>query len=96
MTAGSSQTRRLPAHASDLVGGLQRFEELDGGFRGQVFVVVVVDLDHGGVDAGAEAFDFGEGEETVGGGVAGANAEVLLDGFHDYVGAGAAELAGGL
>ena len=45
------------------------FEEFDGCLWGEAFVVVVVHLDHGGVGAGAEAFDFAEGEETVGGGL---------------------------
>lgn len=79
-----------------LRGRLQGFEEPDSGFRGQVFVVVVVDLDHGGVDAGAEALDFGEGEEFVRRRLARVNAEVGADGFHDEVGTAATELAGSL
>ncbi len=53
-------------------------------------------MEHGGVDAGAKAFDFGEGEEVVWGGVARVDAQVGGDGFHDFIGAAAAELAGGL
>lgn len=77
-------------------GGLEGVEQLDGGLGGEVLVVVVVDLDHGGVDAGAEALDFDEGEEAVLGGLALLDAEVVGDGLDDGVGAAAAELAGGL
>lgn len=74
-------------------GGLEGLEEFDSGLGGQILVVVVVDLDHGGVDAGAEAFDLDEGEETVLGGLALLDAEVVGDGLDDGVGAAAAELA---
>ena len=77
-----------------LRGRLQRLEQVDGGLGRQVFVVVVVDLDHGRVGARAETFDFGEGEEAVGGRLAVVDAEVGGDGFHD--GVGVAELAGSL
>lgn len=65
---------------------LEALEELADGVGGQILVVFVVDLDHGGVDAGAEAFDLDEGEETVGGGLALLDAEFLLDGLDDDVG----------
>ena len=68
-----------------LGAGLKSLEKLDGGFGGQVLVVVVVDLDHGGVDAGTEALDLDEGEETVGGGLALLDAEVGCDGLDDGV-----------
>ena len=71
-------------------------EELDDGLGGEVLVVVVVDLDHGGVDAGAKALDFDEGEEAVRGGLALLDVEVLLDGLDDDVASTATELAGGL
>lgn len=77
-------------------GFLECGEEGLDGLWGQVLVVVVVDLDHGGVDAGAQALDLDVGEEAVLGGVAGGNAEVLVDSLDDGVGAAAAELAGGL
>lgn len=75
---------------------LERLEQLDRGLGREVLVVLVVDLDHGRVDAGAQAFDFDEGEEAVGGGLALLDAEVGFDGVDDGVGAAAAELAGGL
>jgi len=56
----------------------------------QVLVVVVVDLDHGRVDAGAEALDLDEGEEAVGGGLALLDAQVLLYGLYDGVASAAA------
>lgn len=74
--------------------GPQGVEQLNGGLWGEVLVVVVVDLDHGGVDAGAEALNLDEGEEAVGGGLSLLDSEVLLDGLDDDVGAAAAELAG--
>jgi hypothetical protein len=87
------------AGARDLLGGgaacgrstlLEGREELDGGLGGEVLVVVVVDLDHGGVDAGAEALDLDEGEEAIGGGLALLDAEVGLDGLDNGVRAAAA------
>lgn len=65
--------------------GLEGLEELDDGLGGEVLVVVVVDLDHGGVDAGAEALDFEDGEEAVSCGLALLDAEVVLDGLDDDV-----------
>ena len=73
---------------------LEGLEQLHGSFWGQIFVVLVVDLDHGGVDAGAEALDFDEGEEAVGGCLALLNTELGLDSFDNGVGAAAAELTG--
>ena len=60
---------------------------------GEVLVVVVVDLDHGRVDAGAEALDLADGEELIIGHAADADAKVLLAGRHDLV--AASEPAGG-
>ncbi len=51
----------------------------------EILVVVVVDLDHGRVDACAQAFHLGEGEELVLGHFAHADLEVLLDGGQDFV-----------
>lgn len=68
---------------------LESLEKLNGGFGGQILVVVVVDLDHGGVDAGAEAFDLEEGEETVLGSLALLDAEVVGDGLDNRVGTAA-------
>lgn len=75
-----------------LQGRQQRLDRLGR----QVLVVVVVDLDHGRVGAGAEALDLDEGEEAVGGGLALLDAQVLRDGLDDGVAAAAAELAGRL
>lgn len=74
-------------------GVLERGEEGLGGFGGEVLVVVVVDLDHGGVDTGTETFDFDEGEQAVFGGVAGGNAQVFRNGFEDLGATAATELA---
>ena len=59
----------------------------------EIFVVVIIDLDHGRVDAGAEALDLADGEELVVGHAADADAKVLLAGRHDLV--AASEPAGG-
>lgn len=75
---------------------LERGQEGLDGLGGQILVVVVVNLDHGGVDASAEALDLDVGEEAVLGGVAGGDAEVLVDGLDNGVTAAAAELARGL
>lgn len=77
-------------------GLLEGLEEVDDRLGRQVLVVVVVDLDHGGVDAGAQALDLDEGEEVVLGRVAGGDAQVVGDGLDDLVAAAAAELTGGL
>lgn len=74
--------------------GLKGVEKLAHGLRRQILVVVVVDLDYGGVDAGAQALDFEEAEETVRGGLALLDAEMLPNGLYDGVGAAASELAG--
>lgn len=81
LTGLTSQTRSTTASTSGLCGcgeGLEKGLRL---FGCQVLVEVVVDLDHGGVDAGAETFDFGEGEEAVFGCFAVVDAEVCFDGF---------------
>lgn len=72
---------------------MQGFEQLDGGFGGEVFVVVIVNLHHGRVDACAKAFHFREGEEFVGRGLPGVDAKVVGDGLHDGIGTAATELA---
>jgi hypothetical protein len=84
----------LPRRGVD--AGLERLEQLHRGLGREVLVVLVVDLDHGRVDAGAQTLDFDEGEEAVGGSLALLDAQVGLYGFDDGVGAAAAELAGGL
>lgn len=87
------------AGGGNLAGGggvLEGSQDGLDGLGGQVFVVVVVDLDHGGVDAGAEALDFDVCEETVLGGVAGGDSEVLGDGLDDGGTTTATKLAWGL
>lgn len=76
--------------------GSEGLEKVLDGSRGKVLVVVVVNLDHRGVDTGTEAFDLEDGEETVGGGLTLLNAELLLDGLDDNIGAAASKLARGL
>lgn len=91
-TGGGDLLRR--GRGAGRVGALaEGAEELDDGLGGEVLVVVVVDLNHGGVDAGAETLDFDEGEEAVGGGLAFLDVEVFLDGLDDDVTSAAAELA---
>lgn len=77
-------------------GLLQGSEESLDGLGGQVLVVVVVDLDHGGIDAGAQALDLNVGEEAVLSCVAGGDTEVLVDGLDDGITTAATELARGL
>ena len=93
------------AGSRDLGGGagasssgtvLEGSEEGLDGLGGQVLVVVVVDLDHGGVNAGTQALDLDIGEEAVLGGVAGGDAEVLVDSLDNSVGTATTKLAGGL
>ena len=76
-----------------LLSSLQVVEDLMSVSDGEVLVVVVVDLDHGRVDAGAEALDLANGEELVVSHATDADAKVLLAGRHDLV--AASEPAGG-
>ena len=76
-----------------LLSSLQVIKDLMSVGDGEGLVVVVVDLDHGRVDAGAEALDLADGEELVVGHAADADAKVLLAGRHDLV--AASEPAGG-
>ena len=76
-----------------LLSSLQVVEDLMSVGDGEVLVVVVVDLDHGRVDAGAEALDLADGEELVVSHAADADAKVLLAGRHDLV--ATSEPAGG-
>lgn len=66
------------------------------GLRGQILVVVIVNLDHGGVDASAQAFDLNVCEEAILGGVAGGDSEVFGNGLDNSGTTAAAELAWGL
>lgn len=91
-----TQTGRAARRAGGFGRRLERFEKAHSRLGGQVFVVVIVYLDHWGVDAGSEAFYLGECEQSVFGCFAGVDAEVVFDGFHDCVGAAASELTRGL
>ena len=51
----------------------------------EIFVVVIIDLDHGRVDASSEALDLADGEELVVGHLAGSNSKVLLACSHDLI-----------
>ena len=51
----------------------------------EIFVVVIIDLDHGRVDARSEALDLADGEKLVVSHVAGSNAKVFLARSHDLV-----------
>jgi hypothetical protein len=73
--------------------GSERLEEVLHGGGGEILIVVVVDLDHGGVDAGTEALDLENGEETVGSGLALLNSELLLNGLDDNIRSAASKLA---
>jgi hypothetical protein len=88
LTANLSVHRQRTPFAH--LGGLALFaglEKLDGGFRCEAFVVVVIELDHGGVGAGAEALYLPEGEKTVRGSLALLDVQVLLDRLLDLLGA---------
>ena len=76
-----------------LLSSLQVVQDLMSVSDGKVLVVVVVDLDHGRVDTGAEALDLADGEELVVGHAADADTKVLLAGRHDLV--ATSEPAGG-
>ena len=65
-------------------------EQLLGGLGGQVLVVVVVDLDHGRVDARAQALDLDEGEQAVLRCLPLLDPQLLLHRAHDLVAAAAA------
>mmetsp|Transcript_1198 Transcript_1198/g.3012 ORF Transcript_1198/g.3012 Transcript_1198/m.3012 type:complete len:209 (+) Transcript_1198:652-1278(+) len=62
---------------------LAELEQFDDGLGRETFVIVVVELDHGRVGTRAEALDFPEREETVGGRGPFLDAEVVLDGRLD-------------
>ena len=72
---GGEAPDRLGGHATDLRAGPDRaagcevVEQLGEIFRRQIFVIVVVDLDHRGIAASAEAFDLAPREQAVRGDV---------------------------
>lgn len=59
----------------------------------EVLVVVVVDLDHGGVDTSTQTLDLNKGEEAVFRRVAGGDTQVFRDGVDDLGATAATELA---
>mmetsp|Transcript_4355 Transcript_4355/g.9406 ORF Transcript_4355/g.9406 Transcript_4355/m.9406 type:complete len:277 (-) Transcript_4355:95-925(-) len=63
-----------------LFAGLQ---ELNSGLRGEHFIKVIVDLNHGGVDAGTEALHLKEGKLAVLGGLTVLDTKVIRDGLLD-------------
>src|SRR5205823_1270624 len=86
--AGRSQVGRGGALARR--GGCavpQLVEEVDQRFLGHLRVVEPVDLDHGGLFAGAKAFFFVEGDGAVGGDVFGGRAEVVVGSLVEALGA---------
>ena len=90
--AGGGHLDRLAGFKSTR-GFLESGEKSLDGFGGEIFVVVVVDLDHGGIDTGTQAFDLDESEQTILSGVAGSDAQVLGDRLDDLGAAATAELA---
>jgi hypothetical protein len=58
-------SRNLGSLSSGVSAGLKSLEKLDNRFGSKIFVVVVVDLNHGGIDTGAEALDLDKGEQAV-------------------------------
>lgn len=79
----------------DLFSVAELVDDVDHGLWGEVFKVVVVDLDHGSVGAGTEALDFDQGKLLVLGGLTGLDAELSLESLEDLCGATAAEHARG-
>lgn len=75
---------------------LQSSQERLGGLGREILIVIVVDLDHGGIDTGSKALNLDKGEEAVLSGVTRSDSEVLSDGLDDLVTAAATELAGSL
>lgn len=101
LTALAARQRSGGGDLHRLAGGrggrlFQRGQESLDRLRGEILIVVIVDLDHGRIDTGAQAFDFKEAEQPVVRGVAGGDAQMLGDGLDNLRAAAAAELARGL
>ena len=92
MLSGVKSSCRVPSPKKDQSGRAK--EEDEGGWR-NTHVELVVDLDHGGVRARAEALDLEEGELLVGRRLAESDAEVRRDRVDDRVGTAPAEHARG-
>src|SRR3546814_11416997 len=65
--------------SSDLDRLLQRFEDADGAVVIEVFVIIVIDLDHRRVGAGAHALDLGQREQARKSVVSGKSVSVRVD-----------------
>lgn len=75
---------------------LEGIQQANDGFRREVFVVVIIDLQHGSIDTGTEALDLKEREELVGRCLAIMEVEVFGYGSPNGVGANSTKLARGL
>lgn len=76
-----------------LPAGLELVQNLDGRFWRQVFVKLVVDLDHGSIRASTQAFDFDDGKLVVGRRLAEPDAQMVRDGVDNLVGTATSEHA---
>jgi len=74
----ASETSRLRSGLEGL-SGLQGLEHLDCRFRGQIFIIVVVHSQHGGVHTGAGALNLHERELSILGSLSNLDSQVLLD-----------------
>ena len=76
----------------------QLFQNIDSCFGGQIFVIVVVDLHHGGVHTRSQALDLDESKRIVLGGLTNLNPKVINNGLKNssgptnLTGAGGAKL----
>lgn len=82
--------RRRASGGGAGAGLLQGRQQLLGRLGRQVLVVVVVDLDHGRVDAGAQALHLDEGEQAVGRRLSLLDPQLLFNCRDDLVAAAAA------
>lgn len=79
----------------DLFTVAELLDDVDHGLWGEIFVEIVVDLNHRGVGASTEALDLDQGELLVLGGLTGLDAELVLKSLEDLCGATTAEHARG-
>jgi len=98
-------TAHLPVHGEGSpfshdgnIVGLTLLQKLDRRLRRQTLIIIIIHLNHRSVGTGTEALHFQECEHAVRGGLAVLDAQVVLDGSFDILGAadhagcGAAEL----
>jgi hypothetical protein len=71
----------------------QRPQQLHGGLRRQILIIVIIDLHHRRIDTSTQTLDLQQTEHAVLGHVPTVNAELLFDGLHDLVTAAAAQHA---